>query len=298
MPVRGSSFLPLGEDDNKATADDVGPGRTVTLPAPTMVTTGYGQAGSPPGTQTVLQGAPVDLAWGYWDKPVNATVIVRTPAVVLGGVPLGGAGANAWGVYVTIRTTLGGAANFERSFLLPPGPNTIVRAFGRRVSVSAFLVAPFGATSTTCTGAITIEGVDPLGELVPIWVPAGASPGPTGGAGSVLAASGNITPVSGSTQRGYFLGCQGSLSGGTAAVNYWLMVFDRAPGTAPTVGDVPLVALGPLVGGAATPFAFDRSLRPSVRYASGLTWALSGAADVYSAPAGAPLARVDADYGV
>jgi hypothetical protein len=298
MARDGTSFLPLAEGEDKPTGDDVNPGRVVTLPAPTIVTTGYGQAGSPPGTQTVLLGAPVDLCWGVWDKPVKATIVLQTPVVLLAGLPLGMAGANAWGVYIDIRTSLGGSARFAKQFLLGPGPVTVVRAFGRKVSVSAFLVAPFGATSTTCSGALTVESVDPIGELIAQWVPAGSALPPTGSANAVLAASGNITPVSAATQRGYFLGCQGSLSGGTAAVNYWLMFFDRAPGTAPTVGDVPLVALGPLVGGAATPFAFDRSLRPSVRYAAGLTWALSGTADVYSAPAGGPLARVDADYGV
>jgi hypothetical protein len=275
----GEDFIPLaplGSDEGTEDAPrDVNLGRTITLNPPTVASGSYANP----------VGGPADLVWCTFKGPRHATVILQTTT------PQTGPGV---GVYVTITTSIGGSARFVRQFFLPPGPAKYVQVFGSLIQVSALLSGPVGSTPVTqVSGAIVSENVDPLGSLATQWQ--ASATGIASAAWITLAAQNGIT------QQGFFLGCSGFLmpGTGTAGTNYYWMVFDvNLSGGGLANGDKPLLALGPLVGGQASSFSFDRSLRPSVPFTQSLQWALSTTADVYTAVTDGAKARTDADYGI
>lgn len=252
------------EEADTAAPADVQLGRTVQLNPVVTPDPVYGNVGP-----------AVDLVWCLFpDEPKHATVVLQT---ALSSTP----------VIAVVTTSVGGSAQVQRTFAIPGGPPLRIQTFGRMITVSVFQTGALGTAGARVTGAIVTEDVNPLADLVTEWVP-NATPG--------LASQ--VTPQ-GQTVNGYFLGCVGSLdpTTGTAGAAYWVMFFDVAL-TGLAAGAQPLVALGPLTGKQPSSFTFDRSLRPSVRFGTALSWGVSTTQGTYTPAADGVLARVDADYGV
>jgi hypothetical protein len=241
-------------------------GNTVTVPLPPLGSDGF-----------TLQNWQA-LVFATFRKSQHATLMVQ---------------ADGLGTFLSITTRVAGRAQFTRQFPLPV--TTVPRflqLFGKMIDIEVAGVT--NAAPVHVTAALITEQIDAFDQLWPTWVPA------TQATGGVVAKKSRLVPTNmaaGSTQGGYLLGAQGFLTPGTGTVNasYFLMFFDALNG--PANGTQPLVAIGPLVGGQPSPFAFDRSQRPDVTFQQGLWYALSSTPDVYTDIADSATVRVDFDWG-
>jgi hypothetical protein len=231
-----------------------------------------------PGSDGFTLVRPQALVYATFRKSQRATLMVQASLV---------------GTFMRITTLVAGRARFCRSFPLPA--TTVPRflqLYGRTIDVE--VAAVNNAATVTVIGALIPEQIDAFDQLWPTWVPA------TQATGGVVAKKSLLVPTNaaaGSTQGGYLLGAQGFLTPGSGTANaaYFLMFFDTLTG--PPNGTQPLLALGPLVGGQPSPFAFDRSARPDITFQQGLWYALSSTPDVYTDIADSATVRVDFDWG-
>jgi hypothetical protein len=201
-------------------------------------------------------GPTVDIIGARFNRPRRVTATFQADGTL---------------AFAVVQTNIG-AAQFTRVFPMPVNMPRSIQVYGSSVNIGAYagnssLVQP---TCKNATAAISPEGVDPLGDLFPQWVPQN---------GNALAF--NIGPAG----AGVLLGASGWLDTlGTGDTANWVLGFDST--TAPVSGTTaPLVSFGPLTA-VNMPFSFDRSLRPSVYFATGLYWAISKTGGLFTTTGG------------
>lgn len=225
-------------------------------------------------TVTLKEGAnPSDAV--RWQDENDHTWTLRFQ--VTGTIPEGSV------VALTIQQLMGdgtSTATFTRTVDVGLAQRT-VRVQGRSVLVSAQLTGR-GNGSVTLAAALCPYDSDSLGEMLVSWVPC-----------NNLQAAGIATTLN-VPSSGALLYAQGSVTNVPEGdTEYWVMFFDED--TLPTAGDSPILAVGPYIED--QPFSIDYADRPILFYGTGLSWALSTTANVYTAASSGATARVDVGIG-
>lgn len=218
---------------------------------------------NPPSSGLWVAGQPVDLITARFHKPRVVTLTLN---------------ADGTGAFATILTQIGSALRTQYVPLSVFPRSMQVYGSAINVSVTAGIPpqAPTGSagdatkpTAQNATGILSPQGVDPLGDVWPVW--SGQKGFGTtwhfqiAGAGVLLGAFGSLVAL------------------GTGDTQEWLMAFDL-PGTAtPAGGALPLLTIGPLTS-AGMPFSIERSLRPSWYFDTGLNWQLSKNGATFATP--------------
>jgi hypothetical protein len=220
---------------------------------------------------------------------VNQQVLLQTETYQEGvdwHVELSPASMPATGELVVTLTTSLGQAQWQQSFTLASTKVRTIHVFSRYVQLTA-----------AWTGYTT-------GSATPIVVTAGCS---VGGARDVPL-SGNVQQYEGSNSNagetaiaagalpggGFLSAYQASMTTMTGDAVAFVLFFD-GPGP-PAPGEKPIWRT-PAFTAADQWFAFDDEQDPEVGFSSGLCWALSSTANVYTASSGSGVAAVDCKVG-